>query len=386
MRGEYPFEDYYYAVMRKDTPEDSPLRKLVEWMLTDEGQELIIRAGYIPLRPVNGGLPADIDPIYLGDTEYSSGTGGTVQKSEVDEVNPVNGVRRPLSDIFYNDFNYIRYINNEIVAWLESYDYDEENTISDKYQIRPFAGIPNDYPHYEISYIGDLRIVFPDGNPFFKRGISIYIPLTDEISPYGSEPWKPEYTVTYEYSRRILQHIDLFTISIDIPDKQTVSRRINERQKTWTDTFPKGMKYRKQLEGYVDWENEHWEDDNWIERLRPITGMWQDYLAISYVLGSYDGGTAENPMFATICFDINTGRTVDLAKALPGILDYSKALCLTPQSYINGTTSSSRLAEGYVPASGSVITDAWIIWNRLIVYLTEPDGRVLQVIFDYYYS
>ncbi len=46
----YPFYTYYYAVLRKDTPKDSPYRELVEWLLTDEGQKLVRDAGYIPLR------------------------------------------------------------------------------------------------------------------------------------------------------------------------------------------------------------------------------------------------------------------------------------------------------------------------------------------------
>ncbi len=46
----YPFFTYYYAVLRKDTPADSPYRELVKWLLTDEGQKLVADAGYIPMR------------------------------------------------------------------------------------------------------------------------------------------------------------------------------------------------------------------------------------------------------------------------------------------------------------------------------------------------
>ncbi len=46
----YPFFTYYYAVLRRDTPADSPYRELVDWLLTDEGQKLVQDAGYIPLR------------------------------------------------------------------------------------------------------------------------------------------------------------------------------------------------------------------------------------------------------------------------------------------------------------------------------------------------
>lgn len=48
---EYPFSTAYYVVIRSDEPEDSVYRKLRDYMLTDEGQEIIRMAGYCP---VNG--------------------------------------------------------------------------------------------------------------------------------------------------------------------------------------------------------------------------------------------------------------------------------------------------------------------------------------------
>ena len=48
--GDYPLTDAYYAVFRKDQPEDSPVRQLLAWILSDEGQILMQSAGYVPLR------------------------------------------------------------------------------------------------------------------------------------------------------------------------------------------------------------------------------------------------------------------------------------------------------------------------------------------------
>lgn len=48
----YPLGTYYYAVFRKDLLPDHPARKLVQWLLTDEGQKLAQNAGYVPLRPL----------------------------------------------------------------------------------------------------------------------------------------------------------------------------------------------------------------------------------------------------------------------------------------------------------------------------------------------
>lgn len=44
--GSYPLSNNTYIVLRKDTPLDSPARKMVEFMLSDEGQKCVEQAGY----------------------------------------------------------------------------------------------------------------------------------------------------------------------------------------------------------------------------------------------------------------------------------------------------------------------------------------------------
>lgn len=48
--GKYPYTTAYYAVMRKDTPKDSDVRKIVSWILSEEGQELMEESGYVKVR------------------------------------------------------------------------------------------------------------------------------------------------------------------------------------------------------------------------------------------------------------------------------------------------------------------------------------------------
>lgn len=48
--GKYPFTIAYYAVMRKSEPAGSPARKLLAWLLSDKGQTLVEKSGYVPLR------------------------------------------------------------------------------------------------------------------------------------------------------------------------------------------------------------------------------------------------------------------------------------------------------------------------------------------------
>lgn len=52
--GSYPLLGYNYAVFSADEPEESNVRALVKWIQSDEGQQVIANAGYIPYRQVEG--------------------------------------------------------------------------------------------------------------------------------------------------------------------------------------------------------------------------------------------------------------------------------------------------------------------------------------------
>lgn len=47
---QYPYTSAYYAVMKKTEAIDSNARKLLAWILSDEGQKLAEQSGYVPLR------------------------------------------------------------------------------------------------------------------------------------------------------------------------------------------------------------------------------------------------------------------------------------------------------------------------------------------------
>lgn len=49
--GKYPLASPVYAVCRESEPADSPARKLLAWLLSDEGQAVIRESGYLPLKP-----------------------------------------------------------------------------------------------------------------------------------------------------------------------------------------------------------------------------------------------------------------------------------------------------------------------------------------------
>ncbi len=48
--GSYPLLNEYYVVIRANTPENSPVRQLRDWLLSAEGKAAIEKAGYIPVQ------------------------------------------------------------------------------------------------------------------------------------------------------------------------------------------------------------------------------------------------------------------------------------------------------------------------------------------------
>ena len=58
--GSYPLSDHTYIVIRKDTTENSPARKMAEFMLTDLGQTFVQNSGF-------GKLKTTIDDLYFED-------------------------------------------------------------------------------------------------------------------------------------------------------------------------------------------------------------------------------------------------------------------------------------------------------------------------------
>jgi len=48
--NQYPITEDVYAVIRKDEPQDSPARKMIEYLLTAEGQDTVEKGGYVKIK------------------------------------------------------------------------------------------------------------------------------------------------------------------------------------------------------------------------------------------------------------------------------------------------------------------------------------------------
>jgi ABC-type phosphate transport system substrate-binding protein len=48
--GSYPYANDFFAVIRADEPADSPARKVLAWLLSDDGRKAVDDAGYVPAK------------------------------------------------------------------------------------------------------------------------------------------------------------------------------------------------------------------------------------------------------------------------------------------------------------------------------------------------
>ncbi|HEY3408209.1 MAG TPA: substrate-binding domain-containing protein [Propionicimonas sp.] len=46
--GSYPYTNDFYAVVRADEPAGSPARRVMEWLVSADGQQAVVDAGYVP--------------------------------------------------------------------------------------------------------------------------------------------------------------------------------------------------------------------------------------------------------------------------------------------------------------------------------------------------
>lgn len=69
--GSYPFVNAFYAVIRPDEPEDSNARRLFDWLTGQDGQQMVLDLGYVPVQMPAGGQIAEKEPQRAGGPELT---------------------------------------------------------------------------------------------------------------------------------------------------------------------------------------------------------------------------------------------------------------------------------------------------------------------------
>ncbi|MBE6900724.1 MAG: hypothetical protein E7479_08730 [Ruminococcaceae bacterium] len=121
-KGEYPLMGYNYAVFDSEEPEDSPVRRLVEWMTSDEGQLAVAKAGYVTLRDIG----FEYEEKYI---ESYSAVGAGIPKEEIPSYEYIIGAGReefiPLEVLVHPDGTETYYLealsNKELEARVNEF-------------------------------------------------------------------------------------------------------------------------------------------------------------------------------------------------------------------------------------------------------------------------
>ena len=155
------------------------LDKKINDFLADARQRLVDNKAFWTDDGEFLGMGINEEVYYSGDIAslflYSFNNDYTGMETTLSAVyNLKTGEKLQLSDLFYDGFNYIEYINNDIVTQLGKETYYTQTMQYEQLMKRSFTGIPNDYTCFYPGY-GKICIYLPASNPFFfDRRILLY--------------------------------------------------------------------------------------------------------------------------------------------------------------------------------------------------------------------
>ena len=131
--GEYPLSNNTYLVLRKDEPENSPARKMAEFMLTKDGQACVEEAGFGALYPPN---PKNFKIERISDYEEITAKDGTPLVSVSTEYPQISVKKetqfiKDLNKVFLNEqkdfIEAVREMAGDVADYYENGDDEEDD-------------------------------------------------------------------------------------------------------------------------------------------------------------------------------------------------------------------------------------------------------------------
>ncbi len=144
--GSYPLLGYNYAVFSADEPENSNVRTLVKWIQSDEGQQVIADAGYVPYRKVDGlTLPEPtVKKLY-----------GAISSSGIPKPDTVADYRYECGDVSDTVFT-TEGLTEKVQAFIAN--ATEELSQIDEAQMRAYLDSRVDYG-YQLDLYTEQRLI-----------------------------------------------------------------------------------------------------------------------------------------------------------------------------------------------------------------------------------
>lgn len=287
-----------------------------------------------------------------------------------------SGRQLALSDLFYDGFNYIDYINTCVAEQMSENTFPWENDWSNGDEAplalkRPFSGLPNNYPYFLAhlpQYWGNtLAIAHDKSNPFWNTQDlfeTIEIPLTHDISPYGDCRIDEMYKrLPKEEDYLVYQPI----LVIDNGSRPDAQKAIDEALYTMSQRIvDEAEKYAGLSYNYM----------------QPEILQFGKYVCVFFWPMNWEGAwlRLETPIAAGNIFETHTGLPINLEKIVAEWID-RKETRFYHEEFKEGKEAITAL-ETYTLPYGAQITDCWILSqdDSLIIRLVEPDGRFVRMV------
>jgi len=213
-----------------------------------------------------------------------------------------------LSDIFYDDVNYIRYINGQVMLALYENPWisDDYTPVTEEMQRRPFSGFPRDYPYFRIKRdeLGRrvLELLVNYENPLFATNLTyrypaIQIPLMDSVSPYG-QPWVDVIVDTSNSPFHVVQ------IALPKEKDPHIAEKVNAGL---LKASQQALEHPVMQEG-AQQIRQTWED--YGTPMMPRVNVSGKYISVRYY-GNERYREGDQATIAAAAFDLETGEAVD---------------------------------------------------------------------------
>ena len=279
------------------------------------------------------------------------------------------GKRLALSDLFLDGFNYIDYINNELMiasfggdtGWPSQFRGEED------FLRRPFSGLPAEYPYFVVTN-GMLHIAVQGDNPFFQVSQNGWsklllesIPLWHDISPWGGCKIDIRHTATYaDPDDDFSLWMDVPILCIDRGKFKEVDSAINAKVESISPDVSKFV-------GFPD-----------LYAIVPYYARYGYYLSIDF--NFFMGGLSIGGMIV----DLHTGEPLLTDDEAIGFIASPNARFYQKPEDINWYAKTLNLATRDDIPEGVGVQGMWLSYDSqaketlLVVDLAAPNGTVIR--------
>ncbi len=227
--GSYKLTNAFYAVVRPDEPADSNARKIFDWLTGEEGQQLVLDLGYVPVQ-----MPAGAD---ISDVK--------VERAQKEEIL----TEEPLEDgqyfVFANPQNMVsEYYYGDLTVYNQNWE-----EVANFYNVTLNHGIQGIYSNRYLP-IGQIR-QSAEGKQIVRYGV------------FDLE--SGEYSVTPSYKSMEMLDVEKGYYAVPQPEGDWTEWMIingagevvlaDARMEDWLMIWKEGNGYREMRYDYENWEN-----------------------------------------------------------------------------------------------------------------------------------